>query len=202
MLDKQMKDKTRDGLIEVCPDCNATDFRVENKEQKFLYGTAGNEAELSARVPVYVCSNCGFEFTGPEAEDARHEAVCRHLRVMTPKEIVALRKRFGMSRSQFAETSLIGTASLARWEAGILIQNPANDQLLYLMHFEENIARLKNRALLPSPPATTPSPHAHQEIAREGDDTHICRRPLRAKVRQIESVEAERMAACGWRLRQ
>jgi hypothetical protein len=35
-----------------------------------------------------------------------------------------------MTRAAFAELTRLGDASLARWEKGLLIQNPANDQLL------------------------------------------------------------------------
>ena len=37
-------------------------------------------------------------------------------------------------------------ASLARWETGALIQNGANDQLLFLLTFPENFERLRRRA--------------------------------------------------------
>ena len=50
-----------------------------------------------------------------------------------------------MTRAAFAEMTRLGEASLARWEKGLLIQNPANDQLLYLLRFPENVERLRAR---------------------------------------------------------
>ena len=58
---------------------------------------------------------------------------------MTPREVVAIRTRLGMTRAAFAELTRLGGASLARWEKGLLIQNAANDQLLYLLRFPENV---------------------------------------------------------------
>ena len=40
---------------------------------------------LNANVVVLTCGDCDFEFTGPGAEVARHEAVCRHLGIMDPR---------------------------------------------------------------------------------------------------------------------
>jgi len=64
---------------------------------------------------------------------------------MTPAEIVALRNKYRLTRAQFAEKTRIGEASLARWETGELIQNPANDGYMYLLSFPENLERLEGR---------------------------------------------------------
>jgi len=71
--------------------------------------------------------------------------VCRHLGVMTPRDVEAVRTRLRMTRAAFADLTRLGEASLARWEKGLLIQNPANDQLLYLLLFPENVERLRSR---------------------------------------------------------
>ena len=43
----------------------------------------------------------------------RHEAVCRHLGVLAPGEIRALRREHGMSRAAFARLTGFGEATLA-----------------------------------------------------------------------------------------
>jgi hypothetical protein len=50
-----------------------------------------------------------------------------------------------MSRAEFSRLTRIGEASLGRWEKGLLIQNHAHDQFLYLLKFPENVARLRDR---------------------------------------------------------
>ena len=112
---------------------------------EFEYGAGESAVVLTANVIVFACADCDFEFTGPSAEVARHEAVCRHLGVMTPAEIRDLRGRYGLSRLAFASITRLGAASIARWEAGSLLQNRAYDSLLYLLCFEDNLRRLRNR---------------------------------------------------------
>jgi DNA-binding transcriptional regulator YiaG len=80
-----------------------------------------------------------------DAEDACHEAVCRHLGVMTPSQIKALRTLYGLTQSQFSEITKLGEATLSRWERGIVIQNQAYDNYLYLLGFNENLERIRNR---------------------------------------------------------
>jgi DNA-binding transcriptional regulator YiaG len=128
-----------------CASCGASSVGTEMVVEEFAYGTGEDSVQLRATVPMRTCRECGFQFTDQHAEDARHDAVCRHLGVMTPREVEAVRTRLGMTRAAFAELTRLGEASLARWEKGLLIQNPANDQLLYLLRFPENVERLRSR---------------------------------------------------------
>ena len=67
-----------------CPVCAGAEVRTTMEIETFLYGEDPNAAELTARVPVRTCDSCGFQFTDFEAEQARHEVICRHLGVMRP----------------------------------------------------------------------------------------------------------------------
>ena len=129
-----------------CPNCESDNVDTTIERETFTYGEGPSAVELTAHVPVRVCKNCEFQFTDGDAEEARHEAVCRHLKVLAPKEILDLRKRYNMSRAEFAELTRLGEASLARWENGQLIQNAANDQLLFLLTVPSNMDLLKRRA--------------------------------------------------------
>ena len=128
-----------------CPTCGDHNVRSTIETETFSYGDGPEAVELTIRVPVRTCNSCGFQFTDDIAEDMRHEAVCRHLGMMSPKEIQRIRKAYGMSRADFARLTRIGEASLARWESGQLIQSPAYDRFLYLLKFPENLERLKSR---------------------------------------------------------
>ncbi|MGE5110730.1 MAG: type II TA system antitoxin MqsA family protein [Acidobacteriaceae bacterium] len=128
-----------------CPECDAKDIKTEVKTQTFRYGKEPNAVELTAEVPVRVCEACGFAFTDDEADQARDEVIRKHLGVFSPEEVRAVREKHTMDRAQFAELSGIGTASLARWESGALIQNIANDRYLYLLSFRDNLERLRTR---------------------------------------------------------
>jgi putative zinc finger/helix-turn-helix YgiT family protein len=128
-----------------CPSCEGELTSTRHERLEFDYGQPPQQVRLSAVVPVSTCEGCGFSFTGEAAEVLIHEAVCRHLGVMTPSEIKGVREQLGLSRSDFAKLTRLGEASLARWERGSLVQNCANDQLLYLMRFPDNVDRLRLR---------------------------------------------------------
>lgn len=138
---------------EQCPECDSHAVRETLREQKFIYGTGDRAVQLAAKMPVFECQHCGFTFTDDRADKARQEAICRHEGVFTPEEIATVRKRADMSRTTFAAVGRFGVASLARWETGALLQNGANDQLIYLMQFPSVrailMARRQNETLLP-----------------------------------------------------
>jgi putative zinc finger/helix-turn-helix YgiT family protein len=113
------------------------------ENQRFPYGEGSEAVELEVLVPVQKCSKCGFEYIDDAAEDIRHEAVCRHLGVLTPDEIREVREEYGFSRAEFSRLSRLGEATLTRWENGSLIQNNAYDQFLRLLRYPENIRRLQ-----------------------------------------------------------
>ncbi|MCP4655335.1 MAG: type II toxin-antitoxin system MqsA family antitoxin [bacterium] len=163
-----------------CPVCAGSEVRTAIEVQAFLYGEDPNATELSARVPVRTCDSCGFQFTDFEAEQARHEAICRHLGVMTPAEVAEIRKRYRFSQAELARLTRIGEASLSRWENGQLIQNAAYDQFLYLLTFPENVERLRARSAesrRTSVPTRAPSARARRPGKTRG---HRHMGPLRA----------------------
>lgn len=180
-----------------CPNCGSTALQTRVLPDRFTYGSGTAAVELCADVPFHRCADCQFEFTGAEAEDARHEAVCRYLRVMSPGEVRAVRGKYEMTRLHFAEITRIGSASLSRWENGELIQNPANDQLLYLLTFEDNLQRLHERwapviESVSNPSAAPAAPIIAAELREGSYPQHRLR--LRAVDVNAESVRREASA--------
>src|SRR5258708_3414907 len=84
-----------------CPDCESTDCRLNNRQQTFQYDRGGEAVQLTCDVPVYHCIQCGCEWTGGEAEDARQVAVCRYLGRLTPDEVWKVRERSRLSQAEF-----------------------------------------------------------------------------------------------------
>jgi len=138
-------EKTTDPAALDCPSCGRDGVKTTLEEETFGYGVEPNAVSLSCTIPVRTCTACGYRFTDAAAEERRHEAVCRHLQVMTPAEVMQLRKRYGLSRADFGRLTRIGEASVARWETGVFIQNAGYDSLLYLLRFSENVDRLGRR---------------------------------------------------------
>ena len=116
-----------------CVICGGTSGRTQDQELQFNYGKGDAVVQLTATVPVDSCDVCGEEILGDNSEEIRHEAVCEHLGVLSPKEILSLRKNLAMTREQIAELTGIGSASFARWECGSHIQNTALDRYLRLI---------------------------------------------------------------------
>lgn len=129
---------------ESCELCGVTGLRTELVRDPFMYGSGADAVELTADVPVHSCSQCGESYTAEEAEKNRHEAVCRHLGVLTPAEIRALRRERGMSRAAFSRLTGFGEATLARWERGEVVQNTSNDSFLRLLMSDTVLRRLSS----------------------------------------------------------
>lgn len=126
---------------DLCDLCGKPGLKTELIRDPFIYGADSDAVELSADIPVHSCLHCSISFTGEEAAIAKHEAVCQHLGVLTPREIRALRRRYNMSRAAFARLTGFGEATLARWERREIIQNTSNDKFLRLLE-HPNIFRM------------------------------------------------------------
>jgi putative zinc finger/helix-turn-helix YgiT family protein len=129
-----------------CGNCGSPNVSTSMETDRFVHGVGGDAAELSVEVPVRTCRDCGTQFTDDEAERVRHEAVCRHLGLLTPCEIRDIRIRYGKRRPDFAALTKLGEATLARWESGATLQNAAYDQYLRLLRFPENLSRVSGSA--------------------------------------------------------
>jgi putative zinc finger/helix-turn-helix YgiT family protein len=128
-----------------CPQCGSKYIETAKAPYTFQYGAGPAAAQIAVTVHVRECQACGLQFLDDAAEDAKHEAVCRHLGVMTPREIRALRRDLRLSRQRFEKLTGLGEATLGRWERGALVQNAANDTLLFLLKFPDNLKRLAQR---------------------------------------------------------
>ena len=142
-----------------CPDCGGHSFTTVLHNDVFKYGSGDSPATLHASVPVHCCDSCDFEFLGREGRLIKHEAVCRHLGLLTPTEIRSIRESHGMSRTEFAEVTGFGEATLNRWENGSVIQNRANDRFLRLLKSWDIWDRLKGMVGRPEGEEPPSPPH-------------------------------------------
>ena len=127
-----------------CPLCGEDQVTTISHRDTFQYGSGESAVTLQVDLPVRRCAICDFEFLDQEGERLRHEAVCRHLGVLTSVEVLAIRKQYGLTRTAFAQLSGLGEATLNRWENGVVIQNPANDRYLRLLAMPDVMGRLKH----------------------------------------------------------
>ena len=118
--------------------CETPGLRTELVRNPFICGVGEDAAELAVDIPVHTCSRCQRSYAGKAAGIIEHEAVCRHLGLLTPSEIKHIRtSRDNMSRAAFAELTGLGEATIARWERGDVIQNRSNDRFLRMLQRDE-----------------------------------------------------------------
>ena len=143
----------------MCPLCGNASITTSWNPHAFNYGSGEYMVELTVDVPVRRCEDCDFDYLDDEGERLKHDAVCRHLGVLSPDEIRHIRKRFGMTRAKFAQVTGLGEASLNRWENGLTIQTYAYDRFLRLLSAQPgNIRYIEKYAnLVPSPRSDAPS---------------------------------------------
>ena len=127
----------------ICAMCGSSDVKTRQIKDYFEYGSGNSKVFLNAIISVHSCVKYSFEFTDNKADELRHEAVCRHLGLLTPREICDIRKN--ISKAEFSRQTGIGEASLSRWERGYLLQNAAMDNFLYLLGLPGNLEALRKR---------------------------------------------------------
>jgi putative zinc finger/helix-turn-helix YgiT family protein len=148
-------EKTASGLR--CANCGRATLEQRVITDRFEYTAYDQTLLVEAEgVPVKVCTNCGEEFSGPEAARIRHNAICRALHLLTPEEIKTIRDRLGMTQGEFAALTGIGEATLSRWERARQLQNRALDRYLRLL--SENADNVKLLQEIASETATRADP--------------------------------------------
>ncbi len=132
--------------VGLCIECGGSNLVERMREQSFPYGVPGDQVILTALMPVFTCEDCSYEYFDERGEAARHAAVCRHLGVHTPEEIRKIREGTQLTRAEFCQLSGFGSASLQRWESGVIVPNTSSDRLIFLLQYTDNVERLKRRA--------------------------------------------------------
>jgi DNA-binding transcriptional regulator YiaG len=163
--------KPGDALLESseaprCSACGSNAVSTTFVDEQMEYGSGPTPVHIPVRLPVHRCAACELEFTDSTAEGLRHEAICRHLGLLSPGEILAIRARLNMSRQRFAALTRLGVATLARWESGEIIQNAALDAYLRLIAKPEICELLLSGALTDSVAHRNPSGRDDESINR------------------------------------
>jgi putative zinc finger/helix-turn-helix YgiT family protein len=127
-----------------CPACGEQTASLQYENEEFPYLEGKDQVMLEARVPVWECAACGTKITDGDAEEIRHEAVCRYLGRLTPNEVKAIREQYQLSQQEWATRTGFGVASIKRWETGNLIQEKAADNYLRLLRQPDIFARLSS----------------------------------------------------------
>lgn len=138
-----MTNKTTPNDEMYCECCGDSNITLDFVDSTFEYNDAGKIINLSALLPVYTCNDCEFEYTSSEAEQIKLNSIYNYLNILSPIEIENIRKKCGMSVASFSRFTGLGSASISRWESGVLMQSRANDNYLRLLEFGDNLYRVK-----------------------------------------------------------
>lgn len=122
---------------EACFLCEVPGLKTELVRNPFICGVGDDAAELVVDIPVHSCSHCERSYTGKEAGIIEHEAICRHLGLLTRSEIKDIRAGRDMSLADFAELTGLAEATIARWERGDVVQSRGNDRFLRMLRRDE-----------------------------------------------------------------
>lgn len=165
-----------------CAQCGAEAVETTEHRHTFRYGVGEAGVDLTVDLPVRRCRKCGFEFLDRESERIKLEAVCEHLGVLSPSGIRRIRERYGMTQSEFAEVTGLGTATLVRWEKGSMNHTRAYDRYMRLLENGRIMDELR-RLVEPGPPDSDPPKTVHSpwRALRDADRRRGTRFSLRRK---------------------
>lgn len=160
-----------------CPHCGAAAVNEAWCVSTFPYGAGAMATDLEVTLPVWACQVCAGQFLDYRAERIKTEAICRHLRILTPAQVRKTRQIYSMSLQEFAEVTGIDPERLEKWEAGHLSQTLTDDRLVRLLSNTSNMATL--RALSLDVPRDTGSSNEQserfRELGRAGLESHLNR---------------------------
>lgn len=114
---------------------------------------------VSIREELYRCTVCGeeeYSFEQAVAAERRAGEVYREQNgFLQPDEISALRRRWGVTQAQLEDALGVGRKTVARWEAGRVLQSRALDNLLRAIdEFPQVLSFLAERQGAALQPAT------------------------------------------------
>lgn len=119
---------------ERCPDCETGTLNLEKYSDEFEY--RGRLLKVDG-LQCWVCNHCGAEIIRPD--QIRHgdrlfaDARRRADGLLTGQEIVALRKRLGLTQRQAADLFGGGANAFSKYERGDITQSVAMDRLMRLV---------------------------------------------------------------------
>ncbi len=134
-------------LDDACPRCGVM---MEERCSELTYPVNGQKVSVPEACHLG-CPACGeVVLRAEEVRWLRQSAFTRYReehRLLDAGEIRAIRVRFGLSQSVFAQLLRLGSNTISRWESGRKVQTAALDVLLRLVRDQpSNLEYLRNSA--------------------------------------------------------
>ncbi len=129
---------------DICPICGTGTIKVEKRPETFEY----KGQTLTLELTVYSCDVCGEGFLDDE-EMRKHQKTIKDFQrrvdgLLTSEEIRQIREKYGLSQRELARILGVAEKSIAKYEAGLVAQSRAMDNLLRIIgEFPEVLEFLK-----------------------------------------------------------
>lgn len=189
-----MAKRNKDTIaLKQCPDCGHSGDGALVRQRishRWIEGVE-EEREFEASIDAVCCTKCGAKVMDEYARLQKHEAWCRGVGLLSPRQIRQIRRKRNLTIPQFAKLLGIGSASIGRWERGATVQNVGNDNLMRLLAKQSNFAMLARRAGI-----AVPETAATRLISANGDTG-----PWKPRFPSIENLDEVRARANRFRLR-
>jgi putative zinc finger/helix-turn-helix YgiT family protein len=118
-------------MTRTCPVCGSAAVRHQEGEYVFVWPAGFAKPQSTFPDATWeVCDDCGEEILPGELSQRIEVEHYRVQGLLTPAEVRAIRERTGLSQIGMARLLGVGDKTLARWEAGLSIQNKSTDNLI------------------------------------------------------------------------
>jgi HTH-type transcriptional regulator/antitoxin MqsA len=125
--------------MDTCPVCGEPMQQISEQREVRI-------GKRLARVQdrCFRCSACGEDLYAPGQLDATlrraSDAIRREEGLLTPREVRAIRRKFGLTQAGLEQLLGVGPKTVVRWEKGTVFQNRATDSLLRVLNAFPEIA--------------------------------------------------------------
>ncbi len=129
----------------VCAVCSSEKVK---KVRRIFSATYNQTPVALPNTAMYECATCGERFFTPDQARQVSLAVRRRARseagLLAPTEIVAIRKKLGLSQRELEKIFGLGSKVVTRWETGRVLQGKTADVALRLLALDPaNLRRLR-----------------------------------------------------------
>jgi len=128
------------GMKIGCASCDSERVRKIRKKFEARYNQTPVVIESAE---MYTCEGCGEEFLTPaqsrELSRRIKDLVREKSGLLSPEQIVVIRKNLGLSQSELENLFGLGEKVVTRWETGRVIQARAADIALRLLRMQPDL---------------------------------------------------------------
>jgi putative zinc finger/helix-turn-helix YgiT family protein len=122
-------------MATICPICGAGNLKTHNGKYTFEPppNIPGGPIVIE-NAKWEECTACGERIASIELEQALERERYRRLGLLTPEEILQIRKSLCFTQTEMSQILDVGEKTYARWESGHSLQNMSSDNLIRIFY--------------------------------------------------------------------